>query len=126
MGSDNTLFIVGATASADFPVTPGALATGLRGERDASLMRLSPDGSALSYSTYLGGSEMDQARSIAMDSRGDIVMTGSTSSSDFPTTAGAYDPTYNGGGDIFVTRLRLGAVIPAPQPRMYLPRLSRR
>ncbi len=126
MGSDSTLFIVGATASTDFPVTPGALASGLRGERDASLMRLSPDGSALSYSTYLGGSEMDQARSIAMDSHGDIVMTGSTSSSDFPTTAGAYDPTYNGGGDIFVTRLRLGAVIPAPQPRMYLPRLSLR
>lgn len=121
-GDDSTVFVSGATASTDFPVTAGAVSTALRGERDATLARLSPDGSSLFYGTYLGGSDMDQARSVAVDGLGDVVITGSTSSDDFPTTPQAFDTIYNGGGDIFVTRLGLGVIAPDWR-RTYLPLL---
>ena len=93
-------------------------------ERDATLARLSPDGSSLFYGTYLGGSDMDQARGVAVDGLGDVVITGSTSSGDFPTTPQAFDTIYNGGGDIFVTKLGLGVIAPDWR-RTYLPLLLR-
>ena len=117
-------FVTGATASADFPVTAAAVSTALRGERDATLVRLSPDGSRLFYGTYLGGSNMDQARGVAVHELGDVVITGSTSSDDFPTTPQAFDTSYNGGGDIFVTKLGLGVIAPGWR-RTYLPVLLR-
>lgn len=119
-----TLFIAGATTSTDFPVTAGAVSTSLHGERDATLVQLSPDGTQLHYSTYLGGSDVDQARGVAVDTRGDVVLTGSTYSTDFPITPLAFDPTYNGGGDGFVVKLRLAAPPPASH-RLYLPMLRR-
>lgn len=121
---DDTLFIAGATASPDFPTTPGAVSAALHGERDAILARLSADGSQLLYGTYLGGSDTDQARGVAIDVGGDVVITGSTSSADFPTTPLAFDTAYNGGGDSFVTQLRLDNVPPADH-RTYLPMLRR-
>ncbi len=123
-GSDSTVFVTGATASTDFPVTAGAVSPALRGERDATLVRLSPDGSRLFYGTYLGGSNMDQARGVAVHELGDVVITGSTSSDDFPTTPQAFDTSYNGGGDIFVTKLGLGVIAPDWR-RTYLPLLLR-
>ena len=123
-GRDDTLFIAGATASPDFPTTPGAVSAALHGERDAVLARLSADGSQLLYGTYLGGSDTDQARGVAIDAGGDVVITGSTSSADFPTTPSAFDTAYNGGGDGFVTQLRLDVVPPADH-RTYLPMLRR-
>jgi hypothetical protein len=124
-GGDHSLFIVGATTSTDFPVSPAAVSRSLGGERDAFLARLSADGATLVYSTYLGGSNVDVAHGVAAAADGDVVLTGSTSSADFPTTPLAYDTTYNGGGDIFVTRLRLDAAPPAGR-RAYLPLLRRR
>lgn len=123
-GGDRSLFVAGATTSSDFPVSAAALARGLGGERDAFLTRLSADGATLVYSTYLGGSNVDVAHGVAAAADGDVVLTGSTSSADFPTTPLAYDSTYNGGGDIFVTRLRLDAVPPAGR-KTYLPLLQR-
>jgi hypothetical protein len=67
----------------------------------------------LVFSTYLGGSEWEHARDIFADSAGSIYVVGGTASSDFPTTPGAYDRTFNGGGkrigeagpcDVFVTK----------------------
>jgi hypothetical protein len=119
-----TVLVAGASASTDFPVTHGAVSAALRGELDATLVELTADGTHQVYGTYLGGSGSDQARGVAVDAGGDIVLTGSTTSEDFPTTPGALDTTYNGGGDIFVTRLRLEAVPPV-EPQMYLPLLRR-
>lgn len=116
----DSLFVAGATASSDFPTTAGAIATTLHGELDAALVQLSPDGSHLHYGTYLGGSDIDQARGLAVDAGGDVVLTGSTTSADFPTTPLAFDTTYNGGGDSFVTRLRLDGVPPSGY-RLFLP-----
>jgi hypothetical protein len=60
----------------------------------------------LVYSTYLGGTGTDQASGIAVDSSGAAYVTGNTSGANFPTTTGAFQTTYGGGGyDLFVTKL---------------------
>lgn len=59
----------------------------------------------LVYSTYLGGIGDDEGNAIAVDSCGQAYVAGDTYSTDFPTTTGAYDRSYNGGEDVFVTKL---------------------
>lgn len=124
VGSEGTLFLAGATASADFPTTAGALSTALRGPRDAMFARLAPYGSGLLYATYLGGDDVDQALTVAVDSLGKAAIAGSTASADFPVTPGAFDASYNGGSDAFVARLALGVWAP-PLRSIYLPLLLR-
>ncbi len=121
---DHALWIAGATASNDFPITAGAVSTARHGELDATLIQLAAAGSQLRYGTYLGGSDVDQARGLALTGQDDVILTGSTSSADFPTTPLAFDTSYNGGGDVFVTRLRLGAA-DLTSSRTYLPLLNR-
>ena len=69
------------------------------------MTKLDASGAALGYSTYLGGSDYDYGHGVAVDGAGSAYVTGITSSADFPTTAGAFDTTYNGGNDAFVTKL---------------------
>lgn len=103
-------YIAGITGSADFPVTPGAFSTSLKGGGDLFVTKLNSAGNALVYSTYLGGTDYDQMYSIALDLAGDAYVTGITSSADFPVTPGAFDTSYEGGPvsapyDAFVTEL---------------------
>jgi len=76
---------------------------------DAYVTKLNANGSALEYSTYIGGAAGDSGLAIAIDGTGSAYITGSTGSTDFPTTAGAFDTTYNdsgsGAGDAFVSKL---------------------
>jgi len=83
-------FVIGSTSSSDFPVTPGAFQTSYGGAFDAFVTELNPTGSALVYSTYLGGSSTDQANGIVLDPVGDAYLSGETLSTDFPTTPGAF------------------------------------
>ena len=71
---------------------------------DRSLPLIIDPSSDLIYSTFLGGSDLDQAWSMAIDSSGCAYVTGSTSSSDFPTTTGAYTAAYSR-GDVFVAKM---------------------
>ena len=64
--------------------------------------KLNPAGSALVYSTFLGGSGFDSAMGLAVDAGGNAYVAGGTGSADFPTTAGAFDTTSGGG---FITKL---------------------
>ena len=73
--------------------------------RYAFVVRLNAAGNALDYATFLGGSDDDRARAIAMDGSGRIYIIGHTNSADFPTTPGAFDTSLSGGGDIFVAKL---------------------
>lgn len=98
-------YVTGPTGSADFPTTRGALATAPQGGIESFVTKLDPSGSALAYSTYLGGGGYDQASGIAVDGDGNAHVAGSTQSTDFPTTAGAYQRTMAGGFDAFVTKL---------------------
>ena len=98
-------YVTGYTGSADFPTTSGAFDTTFSGGRDAFITKLNQSGSALVYSTFLGGASDEDAKSIAIDSAGCAYVAGWTGSSDFPTTLGAYDRVKNGASDAFVTKI---------------------
>ncbi|HUB82418.1 MAG TPA: SBBP repeat-containing protein [Bryobacteraceae bacterium] len=98
-------YVTGFTTSSDFP-TQNALQPKYGGQGnglwlqafgDAFVTKLNPSGSALVYSTYLGGSNDEQGFAIAVDSAGDAYVAGATQSANFPT-ASAYQSTYKGGG----------------------------
>jgi Bacterial Ig-like domain (group 3)/Kelch motif/Beta-propeller repeat len=98
-------YVTGGTNSTDFPTTAGAVQTNLEGGNgDAFVTKLNASGSALVYSTYLGGTGDDHATGIAVDASGSAHVTGDTFSTNFPTTAGAFQTTSAGGG-AFVTAL---------------------
>lgn len=104
--AEGSAYMTGYTQSSDFPITEGAFQSELNGEADVFVTKLNPDGTALVYSTYLGGSGSEAGASIAVDAEGNVYVTGSTDSADFPTTAGAMQPAYGGGAtDGFVTKL---------------------
>jgi hypothetical protein len=99
--------VAGFTQSTDFPTTPGAFDATHNGLGDAFVTRLAPSGSKLVYSTLLGGTHYDLASGLALDTQGAVTVAGSTGSTDFPTTPGAFDTTHHGGNDVFITRLDL-------------------
>jgi hypothetical protein len=99
-------YVTGHTHSPDFPTTAGAFDTSYNGNSDPFVVKVNAAGTGLAYATFLGGSSGDIGHGIAVDGAGSAYVTGGTSSSDFPTTAGAFDTNYNG-GDAFVTKLAL-------------------
>jgi hypothetical protein len=105
------IYLCGETLSSDFPVTPGAFRTaiGMSGTYDAFVTKLSPNGNALSYSTYLGGISDDYGTAIAVNASGEVTIGGDSGSNDFPTTAGVVKPTrspgFFDGSDGFVAKL---------------------
>ncbi len=102
---DGNAFVTGYTDSVNFPITPGAFDANLTGNTDVFVAKLSADGSALLYASYLGGSVDDVGYRIDVDGSGNPYLIGYTSGADFPTTAGAHDETFNGRNDVFVTKL---------------------
>jgi hypothetical protein len=90
------------------PLKKNTFDTSLDGFSDAFVTKLNASGSALAYSTFLGGTGEDQDRGIAVDGGGRAYVTGWTLCSDFPTTDGAFDTSYNGDFDAFVTKLPTG------------------
>ncbi len=104
--STGNVFATGETESSDFPVTNGAYDTVIgTSYSDVFILKLSSDGSALSYSTFVGGNNDDIAYDIAIDINGNAFVVGKASSTDFPTSIGAYDDSYNRNRDCFVLKL---------------------
>ncbi len=106
-GSGNA-YVTGDTGSTNFPTTAGAFDESFNGSWDVFVTKINSTGSALLYSTFLGGSSSDGGSGIAIDGSGNAYVTGWTGSTDFPTTAGAYDQSFNASsysGDAFVTKL---------------------
>jgi len=105
----SSAYVTGSTHSSDFPTTAGAFEAtfvGAFGAEDAFVTKLNSTGSALVYSTYLGGTGQDHGQSIAVDSSGNAYVTGVTESTNFPTTPGAFQTTIGGSlQDAFVTKL---------------------
>ena len=97
-------YVVGITESSDFPVTAGAFQT--KGSFDAFVTKLNAKGSALVYSTYLGGTAgVDRGWAIALDGTGNACVTGDTASTNFPIS-NAIQAAYGGGqSDAFVSKL---------------------
>ena len=101
-----SVYVTGLTASTDFPVV-NPLQPGNAGGNDIFVTKIDPDGSSLAFSTYLGGSGSDAARGIALDSVGNVYLTGTTTSTDFP----AVDPIQGiagGGQDAYLAQLSAG------------------
>lgn len=110
--------IDGKRREIDFPTTPGAYDTvlndaGAIGVPDAFVTKLNASGSALLYSTYLGGAATDEGTSIVVDGSGDAYVTGWTHSTNFPTSPGAFDPNNTGTNptDGFVTKLNAAGTV---------------
>jgi len=94
------------TNSLFFPTTSGVFDPGYNGQTDAFVTKFTPDGSAVHYSTYLGGTGRDFGMCIAVNGVGGVFVTGAASQLFFPTTPNAFDTTYNGGSsDTFVLQL---------------------
>ena len=138
--TDNNLFIYGVAYSANFPVTSGAYSTTKNSGGDMVVCKLSPNGNILLGSTFIGGTRDDGVNTAAGlssggpikynygdDARGEIVLDGAgncviascTRSFDFPVTAGAYQPTFAGGGQDGVL-FKLNASLTALQWATYL------
>jgi hypothetical protein len=104
--ANNRTYIAGSTTSADFPVTPGAFQTTHQGGlSDAFVAKLNDAGTALLYSTFLGGTDNESNYGVALDGSGAAYVTGSTRSSNYPTTPGAFQTTFGGYNDAYVTKL---------------------
>ena len=106
--SAGNAFVTGQTTSPDFPVTVGAYNETHNGaifDSDVFVTKLNSNGTALVYSTFLGGASPEIGNAIVINSVGDAYVTGYTASAAFPTTMGAFDTTHNGDSDVFVTKL---------------------
>ena len=99
-----SLFAAGFTASADFPVK-NASQNRFGGSIDGFLVKLRVSDWEMVFSTWLGGSKMDGAYSVAVDSTGNPIVSGVTESGDFPSTPSAFQPSRHGPVDAFVTKL---------------------
>lgn len=105
LDSSGLPLVVGNTSSTDFPVTGGVLQGTSGGARDGFVAKLASDAGSLIFSTYLGGTGDDDGYGVTLDDSDRPLVTGATTSSDFPTTSGTYSTTYAGARDAFVTRL---------------------
>ncbi|MCX7944181.1 MAG: SBBP repeat-containing protein [Deltaproteobacteria bacterium] len=104
------IYLTGETFSNDFPIKDSYDST-YNTYGDVFVTKLNSVGNSIIYSTYLGGSDRDDSRGIAVDSSGNAYVTGYTKSNNFPTQ-NAFDATYNGGDDVFVTKIdSLGRLI---------------
>jgi hypothetical protein len=110
VGSSGEAYITGSVTSTNFPIANPIQATNHGGAEgfffDAFVAKFNATGTALIYSTYLGGGSSDYGEDIALDSAGNAYVIGDTRSTCFPTTVGAFDTTFNGGdNDGFVLKI---------------------
>jgi gliding motility-associated-like protein len=101
----DNVYVTSCTQSADFP-TVNAYQSSFAGRQDAVVFKLNPALANLIFSTYVGGTGADAGYGLKLDDKLNVYFTGGTSSADFPTTPGAYDPVYNGGkADAYIASL---------------------
>ncbi|MBI5374272.1 MAG: SBBP repeat-containing protein [Candidatus Schekmanbacteria bacterium] len=109
VSSSGNVFVTGKTNSPNFPTTADAYDTSFSGTSDSFISKLDNGLTSLLASTLIGGGYAEGISDLTIDSSGNIYITGGTGSiwysSSYPTTPGAYDTTYGGWGDVFVSKL---------------------
>lgn len=103
-------YVTGVTFSTNFPTATPLQATFLGGVFDAFVTKLNPTGTAMGYSTYLGGTDEDRGFRVELDAAGNAYVAGMTLSTNFPVVS-ALQPAIGGGSDAFVTKLTPGGAI---------------
>ncbi|MEE8492855.1 MAG: SBBP repeat-containing protein, partial [Nitrospirales bacterium] len=105
--TDPNAYVTGRTFSTNFPTGGGAFQTTRNGPDDAFVTKINGNGSALTYSTYLGGDGSDAGNGLAIDTAAspNAYVTGSTASTDFPTTSGVFQALRSGGTDGFIAKV---------------------
>ena len=103
LDGSGSVYVVGRALSANFPVTTGVYQPTNRtaGHSTGFVTRLNPTGTALLFSTYLGGTGADEAFCLALDGSGNVIVGGDTVSTDFPVTVGAVQATNRSIGNGF-------------------------
>lgn len=115
-GSGN-VYVTGDTFSTDFP-TLNAFQGASNGDADAYVVKLNAAGSALEYSSYLGGAKSDHGNNLALDGTGYVLVAGLTSSTDFPTV-NPLQGSLRGVGDVFLAKIDgAGVTPPTPGPNL--------
>jgi hypothetical protein len=107
LAPDGTIWVVGGTYSGDFPVIGVGYQPGYNGGGDGFVAQFNPalGANSLVYTSYLGGTDQDEARNVLVDPAGRVIVSGWTLSSDFPVTTNALQTKYGGNTDVFVTIL---------------------
>ncbi len=112
LDSAGNAYLTGHTNSTNFPTTDGAFSSSNTGGTDSFIARINSDGTALVYSSYVGGSLNEPTRGIAVDPAGNAYITGYTTSTDFPVTAEAYSKSYSGSNDTFIVKFDNSSMVP--------------
>lgn len=99
--SSGAIYVASTTHSADFPTTTGAFQRVLHGPSDAFVAKIAANGSQLLAATFVGGDSTELAEGVAADAAGNVYVSGSTPSTDFPVTADAFQGSPGGGADAF-------------------------
>ncbi|MBC8227985.1 SBBP repeat-containing protein [bacterium] len=105
LDEQDNIYLVGGTASPNFPTTPGVFQNTRKGKRDAAVVKLNSDGSELIFSTLLGGDNWDGTMGIRVDDAGDVYVAGHTQSTDFPLTEYAPQSKLGGKSDCYLAKL---------------------
>ncbi|MCS6933640.1 MAG: SBBP repeat-containing protein [Chitinophagales bacterium] len=103
-------FITGYTLSTDFPTAGNAIDTLYKGAGDVIFSSLSADGSSLSYSTFLGGTDSESGEAISSNNAGSFYIAGNVMSTSFYTQPGVYQPTLDGHSDGFVCKIQMSGI----------------
>jgi hypothetical protein len=124
---DGCVYVAGATSSRDFPVTRAYQRVHGGGYNDGFVAAFAPDGRALQFSTYVGGSGEDAARGVAVAGDGAAYAIGRTDSADFPATDGAFDRRCGSDGRCNPTRVcdRRGYCATVPIPDIFVTSIDR-
>jgi hypothetical protein len=103
LAPDGQVWLAGYTRSSDFPTTPNSFRPFYSGAGDGFVSRLNLNAMTLTYSTFLGGTQQDQATKVLVEASGHVAVTGYTLSNNFPVTPNALQGQQAGNGDVFLT-----------------------